>query len=331
MIEKLFNDIFRIEIKLPQSPLGAIYSYFIRGQERNLLIDTAFNRAECREQMDQAIREIGFSMSNTDLFLTHVHSDHSGLAAYLAKPETIIYTGAYCARILSGKDKGLTKYYSELIIQSGLADMGVSPYDQSVHPGLKYACDAVDNINVVSDGDIIDLGGVILQCIDTSGHAPDHMCVYEPERKILFSGDHILGKITPNNTIWSPPWDTPCDYLGDYLNNLEKIAQLEIELVLPAHRNVLTDCYGRIEELKEHHEKRLNEILGILGKEKMNGAEIAGKMQWNLKRNSWDEFPPAQKLFAVGEALSHLSHLVYKKVLKKELLCDQVVYYSVKN
>lgn len=327
MIEKIFNDIFRIEIALPGSPLGATYSYFIRGQGRNLLIDTAFNRAECRKQMDQAVREIGFSMSNTDLFLTHVHSDHSGLAGYLAKPETKIYTGNYTAQILTGKNIGIIHDYKEFVIQSGLVGMGVSPYDQSIHPGLKYASEVIDEVELIFNGNIIDLGDVILQCIETSGHAPDHMCLYEHKRKILFSGDHILGKITPNNTIWGTPWESSCDYLGTYLKNLDKIALLDIELVLPGHRNILTDCYGRIEELKKHHEKRLNEILGILGNDRMNGAEIASKMKWNLRINSWDEFPPTQKLFAVGEALSHLSHLVYEKVLKKEL-CGQVVYYS---
>ena len=326
MIGKLFDDIFRIEIALPDNPLVATYSYFIRGQERNLLIDSGFNRAECRKQMEQAVQEIGFSMSNTDIFITHVHSDHSGLTGYLAKPETKIYTGNYTAQILTGKDEGLTQYYNRFIIQSGLAGMGVSPYDQSIHPGLKYASDIIDEVEVVSDGDIIDLGGVTLQCIETSGHAPDHMCLYEQKRKILFSGDHILGKITPNNTIWGTPWETSFDYLGTYLNNLDKIAILEIELVLSGHRNILTDCYKRIEELKNHHEKRLNEILGILGSDKMNGAEIASRMKWDLRVNSWEEFPPAQKVFAVGEALSHLSHLVYKQVLKKEL-CGEVVCY----
>ena len=60
----------------------------------------------------------------------------------------------------------------------------------------------------------------------------------------------------------------------------------------------------------------------------MSGAEVASKMRWDLNIKSWEGFPPAQKFFATGEALSHLSHLVFKKELVKEL-CNGVVFYSL--
>jgi glyoxylase-like metal-dependent hydrolase (beta-lactamase superfamily II) len=326
MIEKLFRDIYRIEIPLPNNPLKATNSYFIQGKDRNLLIDTGFNRSECQNEMDIAMREIGFSMDNTDLFITHIHGDHSGLTGYLAKPETKIYTGKYGAQLLMSQEEGIN--FKEFVIQSGLSEMGVSPEDNSIHQGLKYASGKITKADVIRDGDIIEVGDLVLRCIETTGHAPDHMCLYEPERKILFSGDHILGGITPNNTIWDSPWEMADDYLGIYLRNLEKIALLEIELTLPGYRTILSDCYGRIAELKIHHQKRLDNILKILGSGKMNGAEVAGKMRWDIKAKSWDEFPPAQKYFATGEALSHLTHLVFKKLVIKELY-DGVVYYSI--
>ncbi|NLI91445.1 MAG: MBL fold metallo-hydrolase [Peptococcaceae bacterium] len=91
MIKKLFDDIYRIKIPLPNNPLKATNSYFIRGRERNLLIDTGFNPSECQKAMEQAMQDIGFTMGETDLFITHAHGDHSGLTGYLAKPETKIY------------------------------------------------------------------------------------------------------------------------------------------------------------------------------------------------------------------------------------------------
>lgn len=326
MIERLFNDIYRIEVPLPNNPLKATNSYFIQGKDRNLLIDTGFNRAECQNEIEQAMREIGFSMDNTDLFITHVHGDHSGLAGYLARSGTKIYTGKYGAQVLMEHKDGVN--FKEFVVQSGLSGMGVSSDDNSIHPGLKYASSKISQADVIADGDIIKVGDVTLRCIETSGHAPDHMCLYEQKRKILFSGDHILGKITPNNTIWGTPWDVDSDYLGAYLKNLDKIASMDIELVLPGHRATLSDCCGRIDELKNHHQRRLNRILEILGNKKMSGAEVASKMKWDIGIKSWDEFPTAQKFFATGEALSHLTHLVYKKVLIKEL-CDGVVHYSI--
>lgn len=326
MIKELYSDIYLIEIPLPNNPLKATNSYFIRGKGRNLLIDTGFNRTECREALDQAIQDIGFSMDNTDIFVTHVHSDHSGLVGYLVLPGTKVYCGNYCSRILTHKGtKQERNYLIDLIQQSGLINMGLSE-DLSIHPGLKYASSKIPEVAIIHDGDEITVGDFNFQCIDTTGHAPDHICLYEPTRKILFSGDHILGNITPNNTIWEAPWTIEYDYLGSYLKSLEKISSLNITLTLPGHREIVNDCYSRIKELKIHHEKRLQNILEILGQEKMNGAEVASKMEWNLTIKTWKEYPPAQKIFATGEALAHLTHLVFKKVIVKELY-DGVVYY----
>lgn len=328
MIEELFHNIYKIEITLPHNPLKATNSYFIRGTERNLLIDTGFNQPECRQDMDQAMREIDFSMEHTDLFITHIHSDHSGLAGYLAKPETKVYTGDYCSRHITGQGRDLQNYFRKFIIQSGLTDMGLSPDDPTIHPGIKYDTDIITKTNVMQDGDLIKAGDLTLRCIKTSGHAPDHMCLYEPVRKILFAGDHILKKITPNNSIWNTPWEVTEDYLETYLQNLDKIAAMEIEWVLPGHRAIFRECNARIEELKRHHQKRLNHILDILKDRKMSGAEVAARMHWDIKAKSWDEFPAAQKFFATGEALSHLSHLTFQNLTVKELR-NGIVYYSI--
>ncbi|MGI6467742.1 MAG: MBL fold metallo-hydrolase [Syntrophomonadaceae bacterium] len=326
MMEKIRRNILRIEIPLPRNPLKALNAYFLAGDDRNLLIDTGFNQAECRQAMDQAMEEIGFSMENTDIFITHCHSDHAGLAGYLAKPETRIYTGDYTARDIS-RQFDWFEDFGILVQQGGLLDMDL---DQNPinHPGYRYRTDKVDfnQVTVVADGTIINVGDYSLKCVHTTGHAPDHICLYEENHKILFCGDHILETITPNNNIWETPWDIKVDYLDEYLKSLTKVEALAIDLILPAHRGHGFDCYRRIQELREHHERRLNNVLDILGNKTMTAAQVASKMDWDLDIKDWDQYPKAQKIFATGEALSHLSHLVCKGVLRKELR-DGVVYY----
>jgi glyoxylase-like metal-dependent hydrolase (beta-lactamase superfamily II) len=191
MVEEIRDNLFRIEIPLPQNPLKALNSYFIRGDKRNLLIDTGFNRDECREAMDRALKELDIDMETTDIFITHIHSDHSGLAGYLAGPGTDVYTGEYTRMGLCNPDS--MSYFGDMVKQSGLLEMGLST-DLSIHPGYRFRTIQVKNVKVVKDGDIIQVGDYFLQCINTTGHAPDHMCLYEQKHKLLFSGDHILGK-----------------------------------------------------------------------------------------------------------------------------------------
>lgn len=324
MIEQVYPNIFKIEIPLPNNPLKATNAYFVKGDGRNLLIDTGFNRTECKVAMDQAIHDLGISMENTDIFITHIHGDHSGLAGYLVRPTNKIYTGEYCAKSLSGNaEAGLKGFFDAMIKQSGL------PYiDITSHPGYTYASDFLESVNVVQNGDILNIGEFTFQCIQTSGHAPDHFCLYDQGHKLLFSGDHILGKITPNNTIWAPPWTITRDYLGEYLQSLERISKLDLDLIFPGHRHVLDNGKKRIEELKDHHQRRLENILEIIGKESMSGAQVASQMKWDLSIKTWEDFPPAQKIFATGEALAHLTHLVFQGVVTKELK-NGVVYYTL--
>jgi len=323
MIEEILPHIYRIGIPLPRNPLKSLNSYFIRGQERNLLIDTGFNQPECRLAMDEAIKELGISMENTDILITHVHSDHSGLANSLSTPDTRVFCDSYTVSFYESNKNTSWDYAKDLIKQGGLKNI-----DLADHPGYKYKSEPINNVHVLKDGDIIPVGEYYLQCISTPGHAPDHICLYEPNHKILFSGDHILGTITPNNTIWEKPSTVTRDLLQEYLDNLDKIASLDIAITLPAHRDIIKDCYGRIQELKEHHQKRLQDALNVLGQNKMYGAQVASKMKWDMRNKTWEEFSVTQKIFATGEALAHLNHLVVKKVLVKEL-CDGLVYYSL--
>lgn len=326
MNKEIRKGIYRIEIPLPRNPLRALNAYLIRGSDRNLIIDTGFNQAVCRDAMDMAMAKIDFSMDNTDIFLTHCHYDHVGLVGYLAKPETRIYSGDYTIDIIQEKPN-FTLYFRQFVLESGLGDMELTQ-DSTSHLGYRYRPDKINSRNTirVQDNMMINVGDYQLRCILTTGHAPDHFCLYEENHKLLFSGDHILGSITPNNTIWGTPWETDVDYLGEYLQSLDKVKALDIAVTYPGHRGVISDCYKRIEELRMHHEMRLNNILDILGSKSMTGAQVASQMDWDLDTKNWGAFPTAQKIFSTGEALSHLTHLVYEGVLVKEQH-NEVVYY----
>jgi hypothetical protein len=104
---------------------------------------------------------------------------------------------------------------------------------------------------------------------------------------------------------------------------------MDIGLVLPGHRRVMRDVHKRIEELKQHYQNRLGEVLGVLNGGRMNAYQVAGRITWDLTYSSWEEFPLEQKWFATGEAMSHLEHLRHLDKIRK-LWNDNKVFYELK-
>jgi glyoxylase-like metal-dependent hydrolase (beta-lactamase superfamily II) len=86
MYSKIEENIYCIPVTLPDSPLKSLNAYVVRGS-RNLLIDTGYRRKECLDCLMEGLGELGISMDDTDIFLTHLHSDHTGLAPDIASPE----------------------------------------------------------------------------------------------------------------------------------------------------------------------------------------------------------------------------------------------------
>lgn len=302
MIEEALPGIHRIELPLPGNPLRAINSYLIRGDGRDLLIDTGMNRSECRDALLAALGKLEVNPEKLDLFITHLHADHSGLAGSLATDSSTVYCSEEDgSRIVNGSP------WEEMIASARLNGF---PEDelrvaQENHPGWKYRIANRVRITPVADGDEIAVGGYRFSCVETPGHTKGHLCLYDPGRRVLVSGDHILDDITPNISFWTSQGDP----LGDYLRSLDRVAQLDVKLVLPGHRRLIEDCGKRIQELKAHHQTRSDEILSILDGGPLSGYRVASAMRWDLRYDSWEQFPVAQKWFATAEALAHLRYL----------------------
>jgi glyoxylase-like metal-dependent hydrolase (beta-lactamase superfamily II) len=148
------------------------------------------------------------------------------------------------------------------------------------------------------------------------------MCLFEPNKKILVAGDHILSDITPNIT-YSLEMKDP---LKEYLTNLEKVSALDIKIVLPGHRRLLHNLRKRIIEIQEHHRDRLNEVLRALRDGPKTAIQIAPTLTWDISSKNWDEFPPTQKWFAFGETLAHIRFLENSQKVHHDIQADKIVY-----
>lgn len=327
MIEEILPNLYRMEIPLPQSPLKALNSYVIKAPGRNLLVDTGMNREECMAAMQAGLRDLGVDLRETDFFITHMHSDHSGLVSDLASDKSRIY----CSRLDSvmivpdiNTAEGWYKNMVDFALLNGFPE-SVMREALRMHPGFRYSATGSLNFSIIREGDIISIGDYEFICVETPGHTWGHMCLYDRRRKMLVAGDHILADITPNISVWSDDRNS----LGEYLESLDKVRDMEISLVLPGHRSLIKDCRGRIEELKAHHRKRSEEILSILGNGALDAYGAASQMSWDLTYESWELFPAPQKWFATGEALSHLKYLTEEGLIKKKTKGGKIVFSTL--
>lgn len=101
LVTKVYENIYSVEVTLPNNPLKAINSYVIKDGERALIIDTGFNMKECRDDLLNALKELEVDISNTELFITHLHADHSGLASMFQDAGVKVYAGEIDGRLIN--------------------------------------------------------------------------------------------------------------------------------------------------------------------------------------------------------------------------------------
>lgn len=325
LITKVLENIYKIDVPLPKNPLKSTNSYILTSKERNLVIDTGMNREECYTVLKATLEELAIDLSKTDFFITHMHADHGGLVSELKTPTSKVYCSSKDNYIINlGRDKeywGATKkFLGKNGFPQDLLDEAIN-----THPGYKYCARVPIDFIIIEDGYSLDIGEYHFRAFSTPGHTRGHLCLYESNKKLLFSGDHLLIDITPNISLF----DDEANPLQEYLDSLDKTSQLDISLVLPGHRRIFEDYKGRIEQLKRHHQARTQEVLEILGNQAMNGYQVSSKMTWDLTYKTFEEFPVQQKWFATGEGLAHIKYLMEQGLVERTMVDGMYIFRCV--
>ncbi len=319
MIEEIYKDLFKIEIPLPKNPLKSLNSYIIKSGDRNLIIDTGWNQEECLIAMEKGLSEIGIDLKRSDFFITHLHADHIGLISTIANEDNKIFFNKPDAERL--KSSTLWKDAIDFARIHGFPEDELTLALKS-HPGFRFGLKWDLPFHFINDGDELKVGDFKFKCIHTPGHSKGHTCLYEPQKRIFISGDHVLYDITPTIQLWSDEWNP----LKEYMSSLNKVFDLKVNLVLPGHRSIFKDLKGRVNELRKHHNQRLEEIKAILKIEPKDAYQIASQMKWDIVYDSWDLFPVSQKWFGFGETIAHLKYLIEEGTVDKVIENQKILF-----
>ncbi len=322
MVEEIAHGFYRIPIPLPESLLGSVNAYVVKGPERSLIVDTGMDLDLCMQAMDEGLHRIDVDAAGCDFFITHSHPDHFALVSRLLREGSVIYIDRREAEVLETVRSGAM--FADFQTFARLTGFPESDLARILPPELtRPSKEQVWPFRFVKDADLIAAGDYRFRCVSTPGHSRGHTCLYEPTRRLLLAGDHLLGDITPGIQARSGPEDP----LSDYLQGLDKIYPLDVRLVLPGHRDPFTHFRERIGELREHHRMRAAEIMAELEDGGKGAYEIASGITWNVVASgSWAAVPDLQKLLATGETLAHLKYLEGKGALRGEMRGEKTLF-----
>ncbi|MHA5053053.1 MBL fold metallo-hydrolase [Streptomyces sp. SD15] len=332
-----------IRVPIPDNPLGTTLVHVVDTDRGPVLIDTGWDDPASWDVLADGLTGCGVSVAEVHgVVITHHHPDHHGLSgkvrdasgAWIAMHEA---DTAIVRRARESRPDRWFAYMADKLAASGAPEEHMTLLREARsarRPGtLPGFSPALPDREIVP-GELLELPGRRLRAIWTPGHTPGHVCLHLeethpaglPGHGRLFSGDHLLPRITPHIGLYEDPDDaTVTDPLGDYLDSLERVGRLDPAEVLPAHQHAFTDAPGRVRELLAHHEDRLTDLLTLLSTP-LTAWQLAERMEWN---RPWDQIPFTSRNIALSEAEAHVRRLVKLGRAEAVTGSDPVTYVAL--
>ena len=318
---EIASGIYKIKVPIPDNPLGNLNSYLVKGKDGWLMVDTGWYTPETFDSLKKSLKKIGISLTDiSTIVVTHIHPDHFGLVGKIRQisPATKLITHKFEAELIESRYIKFpeVRQRMEIVLRRyGVPPSKLSELESSSMPAMEFVSITFPD-STLYGGETISTGYYDLEVIWTPGHSIGHICLYEPKNKLLFSGDHILPKITPSVVFHIQSGDDP---LGDYLNALRKLENLPVEKILPAHEKIFTNIRHRIAEMIEHHENRNEEIRNTIMEGHHTAWDISARIKWNVGDSKWANLSSLTKRLAVMETVAHLEYMRWKGQVKKKM------------
>lgn len=289
------------QLKLPVPfPLRFVSVYLVKGDDGWTLIDAGYDYPPARAAWEAGAVEASCDLARDvdRILVTHFHPDHIGAARWLGDvtgaPVCMMEREIPLARKLWGSSE--TGMFEEYLVRNGM-DLNVAEEAAAV---VRYALPMPEEMVPLRSGEKLPFGESAARIVHAPGHADNQIVLHDEARGILFAADHLLLGITPNIGLWPESEPHP---LARYLESLESMRGLGVDLVLPGHGPVFHDLDGRIGELVSHHEERLEAM--------RRGISDRPKTPYEVSRIVFrGTLTQHQRCFALAETLAHLDHLV---------------------
>jgi len=298
--------------------------YLLRDGETFTLIDTGLQTEESRQALHEKLAALKVPVDRIKrILITHIHPDHFGLAGELrerAEAELVIHrleVALMEPRYARAED--LVRDVADWLSKNGVPP-AEAEFVKTASMAAREFVSVVEPDTLLEGAERLPIDETELEVVWTPGHSPGHCCFYWPARRVLFSGDHLLPKISPN--IGLHP-QSGADPLDDYLASLARIRRLEVELVLPAHGEPFSDHRERIAAITQHHDERKAAVVNLARDGAKSGWQLAGELFHGvMERNVF------QQRLALQETLAHCQSLAVEGRLRKQVSRQLVTWQA---
>ncbi|MDQ3769872.1 MAG: MBL fold metallo-hydrolase [Actinomycetota bacterium] len=261
--ERVLPGVWRLRLPLPYPGVPHCNAWAVAAGDGIVLFDTGMHEPGSMGHLDRAMEQVNLRVEHMRLVAcTHAHPDHCGQAGTIVdRTGCEVWLHPDHGHMRSGVEDPDAAWERRIEIarHSGVPEEPLRAYAQARREAgsglsrfVEPARDLVDGVEVETD-----LGRWTV--IETPGHAPSHVCFFQPERRLLISGDHLLGRVS----LYYDFGHTP-DPAGEFLASLERVEALDARLCLPGHGRTFTDVQAHIEANRRLVSERLGRVLEVL-------------------------------------------------------------------
>jgi glyoxylase-like metal-dependent hydrolase (beta-lactamase superfamily II) len=299
--ERVLPGLWRLRLPLPWPGVPHCNAWAIAAGSGIVLVDTGMHEPGSLAQLERALDQVNLRLEHVRLLVsTHAHSDHWGQAAPIVERAGCEFwmhpNHAHGTRGVGDPGAALARRL-EVGRQSGVPEAALAEYAElakEIPSGVARVIEPdrglVDGVEIESD-----LGTWV--AYETPGHAPSHVCLFQAERRLLISGDHVLGRISLFYDYGYSP-----DPIGEFLHSLDTVDALDARLALSGHGKPFVDVHGHIEGNRRLVAERLEAVLGAVRGRSQTVVEIVPHVydeELNIRNANW----------FLAQTLCYLRHL----------------------
>ena len=299
----MLPGLWRLRLPLPWPGVPHGNAYAIAAGDGIVLVDTGLHEPGSLRQLELALDQANLNLELVRLVVcTHAHSDHYGQAAPIMErsgaPLWMHPNHEHMTKAAEDPERTFERRF-EIARQSGVPAETLAAYRRgSRRREVRHRRDRHAGQGALPGVEVdTDLG--TWQVHETPGHAPSHMVLHQPERGLLLSGDHLLGRVSLYYDLGYTP-----DPAGEFLDSLDVVDQLDVQLVLAGHGRPVREARRLTEANRRTIHERMHRLRAALA----DGPRTA----FDLVPDMWVDVNLPKPLmigWGLTEALCYLSHM----------------------